>query len=154
MLYAHKPYHLDIGLDPGFKEFYYWCKDNGVPFVIVSRYASHPNIHCHRGLSLTLHSSRSGMEPTIRAVLSNLLPKEDADSIDVIANGVHYTDPEGKGTTWDLVYRHPESHYGHDKSKAILPYRDLPNKPTLIFCGDGVSGAFRTTVPRLGRCFN
>lgn len=86
------------------------------------------------------------MEPTIRAVLSNLLPKEDADSIDVIANGVHYTDPEGKGTTWDLVYRHPESHYGHDKSKAILPYRDLPNKPTLIFCGDGVSGTSRTTV--------
>lgn len=37
LLYAHKPYHLDIGLDPGFKEFYYWCKDNGVPFVIVSR---------------------------------------------------------------------------------------------------------------------
>jgi 2-hydroxy-3-keto-5-methylthiopentenyl-1-phosphate phosphatase len=30
-------YRLDIGLDPGFKEFYYWCKDNGVPFVIVSR---------------------------------------------------------------------------------------------------------------------
>lgn len=32
------------------------------------------------------------------------------------------------------------SGYGHDKSKAILPYRDLAHKPTLFFCGDGVSG--------------
>jgi 2-hydroxy-3-keto-5-methylthiopentenyl-1-phosphate phosphatase len=34
------------------------------------------------------------------------------------------------------------SGYGHDKSKAILPYRDLAHKPTLFFCGDGVSGGF------------
>ena len=32
------------------------------------------------------------------------------------------------------------SGYGHDKSRAILPYRDLPNPPTLFFFGDGVSG--------------
>jgi 2-hydroxy-3-keto-5-methylthiopentenyl-1-phosphate phosphatase len=30
--------------------------------------------------------------------------------------------------------------YGHDKSRAILPYRELPNPPTLFFFGDGVSG--------------
>jgi 2-hydroxy-3-keto-5-methylthiopentenyl-1-phosphate phosphatase len=35
-----------------------------------------------------------------------------------------------------------DSGYGHDKSKAILPYRDLAHKPTLFFCGDGVSGEF------------
>jgi hypothetical protein len=28
---------LDITLDPGFKNFYFWCKENGIPFVIVSR---------------------------------------------------------------------------------------------------------------------
>jgi 2-hydroxy-3-keto-5-methylthiopentenyl-1-phosphate phosphatase len=80
------------------------------------------------------------MMPTIRAVLSNLLPAEDANSIDIIANDVKYTDAEGKGTEWEIVYRHPESGFGHDKSKAILPYRDLENVPTLFFCGDGVSG--------------
>jgi len=31
------------------------------------------------------------------------------------------------------------SGYGHDKSQAILPYRDLPHRPTLFFFGDGVS---------------
>jgi 2-hydroxy-3-keto-5-methylthiopentenyl-1-phosphate phosphatase len=80
------------------------------------------------------------MMPTIRAVLSNLLPAEDANSIDIIANGVLYTDKEQKGDEWEIVYRHPESHYGHDKSKAILPYKDLEDPPTLFFCGDGVSG--------------
>ena len=108
----------DIGLDPGFKNFYDWCKANDIPFVIVS----------------------SGMEPTIRAVLETLLPIEDARSIDIISNDVKFTDAEGKGETWEIVYRHPDSGFGHDKSKAILPYRDLPHKPTLFFCGDGVSG--------------
>jgi 2-hydroxy-3-keto-5-methylthiopentenyl-1-phosphate phosphatase len=28
---------LDIGLDPGFKEFYDFCKANNVPVVLVSR---------------------------------------------------------------------------------------------------------------------
>ena len=32
--------------------------------------------------------------------------------------------------------------YGHDKSRAILPYRELPSPPTLFFFGDGVSGEF------------
>jgi 2,3-diketo-5-methylthio-1-phosphopentane phosphatase len=108
----------DIGLDPGFKNFYDWCKANNIPFVIVS----------------------SGMEPTIRAVLETLLPIEDAQSIDIISNDVKFTDAEGKGEKWEIVYRHPDSGFGHDKSKAILPYRDLPHKPTLFFCGDGVSG--------------
>jgi 2-hydroxy-3-keto-5-methylthiopentenyl-1-phosphate phosphatase len=31
------------------------------------------------------------------------------------------------------------SGFGHDKSWAILPYRDLPEPPTLFFFGDGVS---------------
>ncbi|KAL7422368.1 hypothetical protein Q5752_003014 [Cryptotrichosporon argae] len=119
----HKPFEeckeylkQNINLDPGFKNFYTWCKDNGIPVIIVS----------------------SGMAPNIRAVLSKLLGPL-ADEIDVIANDVRYTDPAGKGTEWEIVFRHPESGFGHDKSKAILPYRDLPHRPTLFFCGDGVS---------------
>ena len=34
----------------------------------------------------------------------------------------------------------PRSGFGHDKSQAILPYRDLDKPPTLLFFGDGVSG--------------
>lgn len=33
------------------------------------------------------------------------------------------------------------SGYGHDKSRAILPYREVPEPPTLFFFGDGVSGS-------------
>lgn len=33
------------------------------------------------------------------------------------------------------------SHFGHDKSRAIKPYSSLPagERPTLFYCGDGVS---------------
>ncbi len=100
----------------------------------------------------------SGMEPLIRAVLSNLIGEEDAAHIDIVSNHVKEL-PDGK---WEIQYRHPtryvpfesfgayekslsprtlHSGFGHDKSQAILPYRDLPNPPTLFFFGDGVSGA-------------
>ncbi|KAJ9093411.1 hypothetical protein QFC21_006441 [Naganishia friedmannii] len=107
----------NIKLDPGFKNFYRWCKEHGVPVIIVS----------------------SGMAPIIRAVLTNLISEEEASSIDIIANDVEYLDEAKSGDKWEIVYRHPESGFGHDKSKAILPYRDLAHKPTLFFCGDGVS---------------
>ncbi|KAF8609158.1 hypothetical protein BDV93DRAFT_484514 [Ceratobasidium sp. AG-I] len=103
----------NIKLDSGFKEFFEWCKTNDVPFIIVS----------------------SGMAPLIRAVLSNLIGEEDAAKIDIISNDVRH-DEDG---SWHIVYRHPESGFGHDKSQAILPYRDLPHRPTLFFFGDGVS---------------
>jgi 2-hydroxy-3-keto-5-methylthiopentenyl-1-phosphate phosphatase len=80
------------------------------------------------------------MAPIIRAVLTNLISEEEASSIDIIANDVEYLDEAKSGDKWEIVYRHPESGFGHDKSKAILPYRDLAHKPTLFFCGDGVSG--------------
>ncbi|KAF8632335.1 hypothetical protein AX15_001923 [Amanita polypyramis BW_CC] len=104
---------LDILLDTGFKDFYAWCKTEDVPVIIVS----------------------SGMAPIIRAVLSNLVGERDVNEIDIIANDatVH---PDG---SWKIKYRHPTSGYGHDKSQAILPYRQLPNPPTLFFFGDGVS---------------
>ncbi|KAG6872469.1 hypothetical protein C0995_009468 [Termitomyces sp. Mi166 len=103
----------NIKLDPGFKDFYAWCKENDVPVIIVS----------------------SGMAPLIRAVLSNLIGEESANEIEIISNDVTIH-PDGK---WEIKYRHPSSGFGHDKSQAILPYRDLPDPPTLFFFGDGVS---------------
>ncbi|PPQ69219.1 hypothetical protein CVT24_000016 [Panaeolus cyanescens] len=96
-----------------FKEFYTWCRANGIPVIIVS----------------------SGMEPLIRAVLSKLLGGEAANDIDIIANDV-VVQQDG---TWEIQFRHPSSGFGHDKSQSILPYRRLPHPPTLFFFGDGVS---------------
>ncbi|KAJ2919093.1 hypothetical protein MD484_g1320, partial [Candolleomyces efflorescens] len=100
-------------LDPGFKQFYQWCKERDIPFIIVS----------------------SGMAPLIRAVLVGLIGEEDASEIEIIANDVTLSD-DGK---WDIKYRHPSSGFGHDKSQAILPYRRLEKPPTIFFFGDGVS---------------
>ena len=102
-----------IKLDPGFKEFCGWCKLQGIPFVIVS----------------------SGMAPLIRAVLIHLIGPDIANEIEIIANDA-LIQPDGK---WEIMYRHPSSGFGHDKSQAILPYRDLSEPPTLFFFGDGVS---------------
>lgn len=113
----------DITLDPGFETFYHWCKARGIPLIIVS----------------------SGMAPIIRAVLEKLVGVEQASEIEIIANDVKFTDPEGKGDTWEIVFRHPESGFGHDKSRSIIPYRDIPGGPTLFFAGDGVSGGYRRT---------
>lgn len=79
------------------------------------------------------------MAPIIRACLENLVGPAEAANIEIIANDVKYTDPAGEGKTWEIVYRHPESGFGHDKSQSIIPYRSLANKPTLFFAGDGVS---------------
>ena len=121
---VHHPFHemeelvrRDVKLDPGFKEFYAFSKDHHIPVIVVS----------------------SGMTPIIRSIFSNLIGEKDANEIDVISNEVKFTDPEQKGNTWELVYRHPEIGYGHDKSLSILPYRNLPNPPLLFFAGDGIS---------------
>jgi len=74
------------------------------------------------------------MEPLIRAILSNLVG-DDANDIEIISNSVEVHE-DG---SWNIKYRHPSSGYGHDKSQAILPYRDLTNPPLLFFFGDGVS---------------
>ncbi|PKI83655.1 hypothetical protein MVES1_002763 [Malassezia vespertilionis] len=107
----------DVKLDPGFKEFYAYAKSHDVPVIIIS----------------------SGMEPILRSILSNLIGEKDAHEIDIISNQVRFTDPEQKGTTWEIVYRHPDNPFGHDKSLSILPYRQMANSPLLFFAGDGIS---------------
>jgi 2,3-diketo-5-methylthio-1-phosphopentane phosphatase len=110
----------NIKLDPGFKDFFYWSLENNVPVVVLS----------------------SGMVPIIRALLAHMIGP-DAEKIQIVANSVEYK--AGKGPddedAWDLVFVHPESGFGHDKSRTIRPYAELSKeeRPTLFYAGDGVS---------------
>ncbi|TGZ82406.1 hypothetical protein EX30DRAFT_370521 [Ascodesmis nigricans] len=103
----------NIKLDPGFADFYKWATDNDIPVIVLS----------------------SGMEPIIRALLKELVGPT-AEGIKIVSNQV---DIHEDGT-WDIVF-HDDSHFGHDKSLAIRPYAHLPTneRPTLFYCGDGVS---------------
>ncbi|TBU27991.1 HAD-like domain-containing protein [Dichomitus squalens] len=103
----------NITLDAGFKDFHRYCKEHDIPIVIIS----------------------SGMAPIIRAVLSNLIGEDDSKEIEIVSNDV---DIHEDGT-WSIKYRHPTSGFGHDKSQAILPYRELSDPPLIFFFGDGVS---------------
>jgi 2-hydroxy-3-keto-5-methylthiopentenyl-1-phosphate phosphatase len=82
------------------------------------------------------------MAPLIRSVLAHLIGEADAAAIEIIANDVRFTTPEGSAQPhagWEVVWRHPESGFGHDKSQSIIPYREAEARPTLFFAGDGVS---------------
>lgn len=77
------------------------------------------------------------MEPIIRSIMENLLGAEDAARIDIVANTVDIR----QDGSFEIIFRHPESGFGHDKSKALREYSRLPagQRPTIFFCGDGVS---------------
>ncbi|KID97908.1 phosphoserine phosphatase, partial [Metarhizium majus ARSEF 297] len=106
----------NITLDPGFKEFYDWSRENNVPIVILS----------------------GGMTPIIRALLDKLLgPGWD---IQIVSNDVRPR--EGKTINdkggWRIEF-HDDSIHGHDKSIEIRKYSSLANRPTMFYAGDGVS---------------
>ena len=113
----------NIKLDPTFKEFYQWTRENNVPVVVLS----------------------SGMVPIIRGLLVHLVGSE-ANDIEIISNNVQ--DRPGKSQEqedgWDVKF-HDDSDFGHDKSLAIRPYvkhfAERPNeaRPTMFYAGDGVS---------------
>jgi 2-hydroxy-3-keto-5-methylthiopentenyl-1-phosphate phosphatase len=86
-------------LDETFREFYYWCKANDVPVIIVSRCVE---IYAVDFDSAT-ESERSGMAPLIRAVLSKHIGDEEANEIEIISNDVDIQ-ADGK---WQIKYRHP-----------------------------------------------
>ena len=73
----------NISLDPYFKEFYRWARENNVPVVVIS----------------------SGMVPIIRALLVHLLG-EDGDDIQIVSNDVAPRD--GKSINdeggWQIVF--------------------------------------------------
>lgn len=107
-----------IQLDPGFKDFFEWCDSQGIPVVVVS----------------------SGMTPIISALLEKLVGPEAMSKIEIMANSVEIDEKTNK---WNIVYKHPETGFGHDKSLSIRDYLVEhgygENKPKLFYCGDGVS---------------
>ena len=110
----------NIKLDPGFAEFFQWSLKNNIPVVVLS----------------------SGMEPIIKALLEKLVGP-DASQMQVIGNNVGAR--PGKSINeeggWEIVFRHPESGFGHDKSVELRKYSSLPGdvRPTMFYAGDGVS---------------
>lgn len=74
----------NIQLDPYFKEFYAYAKQNNIPIVVLS----------------------GGMEPVIRALLSHLLGEEEAKDLQIVSNNVKAR--EGKDINdergWQIVY--------------------------------------------------
>lgn len=109
-----------IQLDPYFTKWLQYARANNIPTVVLS----------------------SGMEPIIKALLKNLVGEELSKDIQVIANSVKArpgkTLEEENG--WEIVF-HDESGFGHDKSRAIRPYANLPEgeRPIMFYAGDGVS---------------
>lgn len=110
----------NVKLDPGFKDFYHWCESKGIPIIVVS----------------------SGMKPIIYSLLKKLVGDEAIKNIEIVSNEVVI---EEKSSKWDIVYKDPESPFGHDKSNSIKEYLKLHDyttkdtTPTLFYCGDGVS---------------
>lgn len=109
----------NIQLDPGFADFFSWAQCVNMPVVVLS----------------------SGMHPIIHALLKHLVGPS-AENIQIISNDV--APREGKTINeeggWQIMF-HDDSHFGHDKSLAIRPYRALPDseRPTMFYAGDGVS---------------
>lgn len=101
-----------VQLDPGFKDFYFWARENNVPVVIVS----------------------CGMTPIIQTLLAKLIGQEAVDQTEIISNDVKINDD----STWEIVFR-DESSFGHDKARAIRPYAEQSDRPILLYAGDGVS---------------
>lgn len=106
----------NIKLDPGFKDFYAWSRENNIPIVILS----------------------GGMTPVISTLLDTLLgPGWD---IQIVSNDVQPR--EGKSINekggWNIKF-HDDSVHGHDKSIEIRKYSSLPSRPVMFYAGDGVS---------------
>ncbi|KAH3687757.1 hypothetical protein WICPIJ_001254 [Wickerhamomyces pijperi] len=106
-----------IQLDPGFKKTYEWCLEQDIPIIVVS----------------------SGMQPIIEVLLVKLLGQDALKNIEIVSN---HTKINEDGS-WEIIYR-DETPFGHDKSRAIIPYREARaqsgNKSQILFyCGDGVS---------------
>lgn len=111
----------NIQLDPHFKPFFRFCRENNIPIVILS----------------------GGMRPIIQGMLRTWLGDEEAETIQIVSNDVALR--EGKASIneergWRIQF-HDDSSFGHDKSLEIRPYSALPDgeRPILLYAGDGVS---------------
>lgn len=108
----------NIDLDPGFVDFYHWCKSQSIPIVVVS----------------------SGMKPIIEALLEKLVGKEALSTIEILSNDIKL---DSSSDSWDIIFR-DDSSFGHDKSLSIRNYLaekgyNSTNVPLMFYSGDGVS---------------
>ncbi|RUS17189.1 HAD-like domain-containing protein [Jimgerdemannia flammicorona] len=96
--------------DPGFSDFYDYCKAHNVPISILS----------------------SGLRPMIERIMDAFVG-DRAREIEIISN-------EGviEERSWKIIWR-DDTPFGHDKSHSLIASRTAHPTATHIFIGDGVS---------------
>ncbi|KAI9872052.1 MAG: hypothetical protein M1823_008274, partial [Watsoniomyces obsoletus] len=113
----------NISLDPHFKDFMTWARENDVPVIVLS----------------------SGMAPVLKMLLKQLVGEDLITDIEIIANDTRTIPPKNsldEANGWTIKF-HDDSGFGHDKSLTIRLYSEaiakLPEneKPTLLYAGDG-----------------
>ncbi|KAI8374480.1 HAD-like domain-containing protein [Radiomyces spectabilis] len=108
---AWKEYLDDCRIDPGFPDFFDFCRENEYPVTIIS----------------------SGWKPLLSKIMTNFLG-EKAKDIEIVSN-----DGEVVDRTWKIIW-HDDSEYGNDKSRTLKQAREAASPDTIfVFCGDGVS---------------
>jgi len=109
-------------IDPYFSSFYDFCLQRSIPFTVLS----------------------SGLDYFINPVLMKFIQQShpEAKDMDVVCNklvlkpGKTLDDEDG----WTIEYR-DDTDFGHDKSRAIKPWKDQAkqDRPIIFFAGDGTS---------------
>lgn len=110
--------HLHV--DPDFAQFHEFCRNNDIPFNIIS----------------------AGLKPVLRRVLNHFIGERASAYTSIIANDARITED---GSNWKPVWRH-DNDLGHDKRLSIKEAREGAamhcengTVPLIIFIGDGVS---------------
>ncbi|KAM3413969.1 hypothetical protein BST61_g10636 [Cercospora zeina] len=109
-----------LDVDSGFKQFHEFCKNNNIPFNVIS----------------------AGLKPVLRRVLDHFLGEEESSGIDIVANEAEI---DAEGHSWKPMWRH-ETALGHDKALSIDEYKSRAKLesedgtvPLIVFIGDGIS---------------
>ncbi|CAO3655369.1 unnamed protein product [Mucor hiemalis] len=108
---AWNEYLNNCSIDPGFPEFYEYCRESAFPVTVVS----------------------SGLDFLVGKVLEKYLGSKAAD-IELVANGGTVTDRK-----WEIHYI-DDTQFGNDKSLTLAKHRAKDSEDSIfVFCGDGVS---------------
>ncbi|KAJ5826876.1 hypothetical protein N7447_003639 [Penicillium robsamsonii] len=109
----------NLELDSGFREFHQYCVAEGFPFNVIS----------------------AGLKPVLQRTLDLFLGKEEAASIEIVANDLKAPG----GIPWKPVWR-DNTDSGHDKGASVNQARvkaqsecEPDEIPLIVFIGDGVS---------------
>ncbi|CZT19220.1 probable 2,3-diketo-5-methylthio-1-phosphopentane phosphatase, putative [Ramularia collo-cygni] len=109
-----------LQLDQDFKQFHQFCRNNDIPFNVIS----------------------AGLKPVLRRVLDHFLGEEQSSSIEIVANDAVI---DAEGHAWKPIWRH-NTDLGHDKALSIEEYKTQAKLessdgtiPMIVFIGDGIS---------------